>query len=121
MPIKLTSISLRDAPFKETQKRLKEPFQIHKFKYIDNTLTQEERENLRKNGTRFQMMIDGRVKENTDEFKQLIGGPNNISEPIFRSVKVWFKYQSMLKDEEAGRKLENKRRATENINQPRRY
>jgi hypothetical protein len=75
MPIKLTSISLRDAPLKETQKGLKERFQIHKFKYIDDTLTQEEREILRKNGTRFQMMTDGKIKENTDEFKQLIGGP----------------------------------------------
>jgi uncharacterized protein YifE (UPF0438 family) len=108
----LGSFSTRDDSIEESKKRLNENFKPHEFKYIDGTLTLKEREILLKYGTKFQMFVDGKYREYTEECKQIISGCNNAVGSLSESVQVWFKYQNLLEEEEKARKLKNKRCAS---------
>ena|ERR1700759_5672227 len=119
--LKFGQISLRDYEPKEAHKRLNEKFEIHKFKYIDDTLTSEEQKILRKYGTKFQMFVDGLYRDGTEEYEQIINGSDKTTGSVSKEVQVWFKYQSMLKDENKGREAENIRLAKENENRFRPY
>jgi hypothetical protein len=115
MALDLTLFISKDDPQKETGKRLKEPFKFHEFKYIDSTLTQEEKYILCERlpdksvrGTKYQMFKDGKIIDTTEEYIQFM---NN--EPASKPLQAWFKYQALLKDEEEARRLENQKRASE--------
>ena len=105
MTLDLTIYST-DEPLKEIDKQLKEPFKFHKFKYIDNTLTLEERQILLECGTKFQLFKAGKIVGTTEEYTQLMN-----SEPASKALQAWFKYQALLKEEEEARKIENGRLA----------
>ena len=107
MALNLTFFTSTDYPIKEIDKELKKPFEFRKFKYIDNTLTQEEKQILSECGTKFQLFKDGKLEENTEEYIQFM---NN--EPASKSLQAWFKYQALLREEEEARTLENRRRAS---------
>jgi hypothetical protein len=67
MTLKIIRFPSSDEPVKEILKQAKETFRLHKFKYIDNTMTLEERQVLSKCGTKFQQFKDGKRIESTEE------------------------------------------------------
>src|SRR4051812_12573068 len=102
MTLNLTWPTSIDDSFEEISKRSKEPFTFHKFKYIENTLTKEEKRLLCERlpygeirGSKYQLFKDGKIKESTEEYNQFMN-----SEPASKPLQAWFKYQALLKEED---------------------